>query len=886
VGTYTSKVVALKVAAWALVGLFLPAMAWAAGLGKLTVLSALGQPLRAEIEISSVQPGEAESLAVRLASFEDYRQAGVERSIAAGSIRFAVDRRSSGQHVVVLSSLEPINEPFLDLLVDLSWDGGHLVREYTFLLDPPGYKAPAPAVPVSPMAPSAPGTTEAPAEPAAVPSTPAPAVSPPIIERPMEPVVKPAVTYKMQRGDTLTKVALEHSQEGVSLQRMLVALYRANQEAFDANNMNRIQAGKILKIPDRETIEAVSQSDAQGVIAKQESEFDEYRRQIGMAVAQGPAREAGGRQVSGRIGAPTTEKEAPPRQPAKDQLRLSKAGEVKTGGDRGAAARADDLAAKEKALKEANERIAMLEKNVRDLEKLVELKSEAGAKLQQAAKGAPAKAAPAPAAKAAPTPPKPAAPAATKPADTGKAEEAPKTAEAPKAAPKPAPKPKPRVVRKPAPPPPPPPEPSFMDEMLGDPVALGAGGGVVVLLALYAGYAWRKKKKAQAESGSIDTVAAVEAPTVFGAAATAEQIDADSATLQGDLSQGTIGRQDTEEIDPIAEADVYMAYGRDAQAEEILKEALGKEPGRHEIRAKLLEIYANRKDLKAFGATATELSAATGGQGPIWEKALALGLSIDPQNPLYGGAAGDASGGGAAAMTQAELAGAAAAEPAADEAAQAAPPLDFDLDLGAEAPAAPKAGAEPPAAAEEAPSGLDFDLGADEGAAETKVAATPPAEAPAEEGMSIDFDLGAPTEAAEPPKAPEPAAADGGLSMDFDLGAPAAAAEPAPEPAKDGGLAMDFDLGAPASTEPAQEKAPALDLSSIDLNLDASPAAPAPGEGATDAHWQEVATKLDLAKAYEEMGDKDGARELLNEVLAEGDGAQQQQAKTMLAALG
>ena len=855
-GTYTFKVTALKVAAWALIGLFLPAAVWAAGLGKLTVLSALGQPLRAEIEISSVAPGEADSLSVRLASFETYRQAGVERSVAASSIQFAVDRRASGQHVVVLSSVESVNEPFLDLLVDLSWEGGHLVREYTFLLDPPEYKAPVAQAPVSPTEPATPAAPEARPEPAAP-----PAVSPAVVERTLEPVAKPAVSYKMQRGDTLTKVALEHSQEGVSLQRMLAALYRANQGEFDASNMNRIRAGKVLTIPDRETIEAVTQSEAQSMIVKQNAEFDEYRRQIGMAIAKGPAREGAGRQVSGRIGEPTVEKQPPSKEPAKDQLRLSKAGDVKTGGAGGAAARADDLAAKEKALKEANERIAMLEKNVRDLQKLVELKSETGATLQQAAKGAAAKAPPA-APPSAAAPPTTGGPVAAKPAAAGKAEQPVKAPEPPKAAP-PAPKPKPIGVRKAPPRPPPPPEPSFMDEMLGDPVALGAGGGVVVLLALYAGYAWRKKRKLQAEASSMEPMVAVEAPTVFGAAATAQQIDADSATLQGELRQGAIGKPE-EEIDPIAEADVYMAYGRDAQAEEILKEALGKEPGRHEIRAKLLEIYANRKDLKAFAATATELSAATGGHGPAWEKAVTLGLSIDPHNPLYGGTPAEAAGGmgDTTVMTPAVLAGAGAAhETVADEAAQAAPPLDFDLDLGAggEAPA-PKP--EVAGAAEESLSGLDFDLGTgDEGAAETKGAAPAPppaaaAEAPAEEGMSIDFDLGT----------------------------PGAAAEPAPEPAKDGGLTMDFDLGAPVEAGPAQEKAPALDLSSISLDLDVSPGG-ASGGAVPDAHWQEVATKLDLAKAYEEMGDKDGARELLNEVAAEGDAAQQQQAKTMLAAL-
>ena len=95
---------------------------------------------------------------------------------------------------------------------------------------------------------------------------------------------------------------------------------------------------------------------------------------------------------------------------------------------------------------------------------------------------------------------------------------------------------------------------------------------------------------------------------------------------------------------------------------------------------------------------------------------------------------------------------------------------------------------------------------------------------------------------------------------------------------------LDFDLGATSEVKPAQEKPPELDLPEIGLDLGTTPAA-AGGAPVPDAHWQEVATKLDLAKAYEEMGDKDGARELLNEVMKEGDAAQKQKAKTLFDAL-
>ena len=204
-----------------------------------------------------------------------------------------------------------------------------------------------------------------------------------------------------------------------------------------------------------------------------------------------------------------------------------------------------------------------------------------------------------------------------------------------------------------------------------------AGAAAWCVLAGYAAYAWRRKRKSQFESSMMGASVPAESPSAFGATG-GQQVDTGSGAFPSDFSQGGIGKIDTEEIDPIAEADVYMAYGRDAQAEEILKEALGKDPSGHAIRAKLIEIYANRKDLKALETTATELFAATGGQGPEWEKAVALGLSVDPQNPLYGGAPADAgtpSAGDTVVLTQAELAAATAAPgDVATEEAAAAPP--------------------------------------------------------------------------------------------------------------------------------------------------------------------------------------------------------------------
>jgi pilus assembly protein FimV len=283
-----------------------------------------------------------------------------------------------------------------------------------------------------------------------------------------------------------------------------------------------------------------------------------------------------------------------------------------------------------------------------------------------------------------------------------------------------------------------------------------------------------------------------------------------------------------EEVDPIAEADVYMAYGRDAQAEEILKESLQKDATRVPVHAKLLEIYANRKDAKSFEQTALKLKGITNGAGPEWDKAAALGRSIDPQNGLYAGAGG-----------------AAAAAPAAPAAAgAAAPAIDFDLGGGGQAgAAAPDISLDEPAKEAASPS-IDFDLGGT-----TAAMATP--------GKDVSHDE---TVVAVDTKKADSAPA----SMDFNL-----------------------DLGGTETKAEAPAAPAAMDFSAISLDLggsaDQTVAVP---QSSTDPKWQEVATKLDLAKAYEEMGDKDGARELLNEVMKDGDAAQKGQAQALLGKLG
>jgi len=990
VGGFASKIHWAAIASVAV-----PSLVWAAGLGKLSVLSSLGQPLKAEIEIVSLQKGEGDTLGARLAPADAFRQANVDLNPALMSVKFAVQRRPSGQYVMTLTSTQPINEPFVDMLVELNWGNGRLVREYTFLLDPPEYAGPkkldsaqaaapalvapaeqaaAPAEPplpvgaaaaapaaiiaAVPLGPNVPGESprEEPAVVAAPPSASGaePGAPAALVEvMPVEPkqaeperslvdaplaaaspaaatpgqlVQEPGVrsTYEVVRGDTLSKIAIRNQAEGVTLQQMLVALFRANPDAFVADNMNRLRAGKIISIPDAGAAEGVAPADARRIVSAQYADFNDYRRSLGIAVASASAPQGGARQAAGQISPAKEEKPAASKEPPKDELRLSRGDEAKRGAKGAGAAAADDSAAKDKALKEANERIALLEKNVQDLQKLVEIRSKAATQLQQQAEAAksapaakvepskapepakvapkapeaakapePAKASPAPKAVEAPKAPEPAkapvvakAPEAAKAPETAKAPEAAKAVEAPKAAeaakapevpakaPEPAKSEAAKAAPKPAPKkavPPPQVEVSFVDELVENPMAQLGAGGMVLLLAGYAVIKWRRKRAAQFEN-SIMSVVPSDADSVLGSVG-GRNVDTSSSSIQSDFGQGA-GKAGAEEIDPIAEADVYMAYGRDAQAEEILKDALSKDSTRQAIRVKLLEIYANRKDTRGFESAANELRAATGGRGPDWEKVAALGLSIDPSNALYGGKPANPSPGNSPQFPPAFV-NETAQMPAFNPPTTTAPateteaPLNIDFDIGtsttASAPlpdldlgiaSAPSGG---PAA------GLDFDLGlgGDKGAA-VSVSASPA------------------TQMAPPPAA-EPA-----LSIDFDLpmGDKPAGAAPFAAPATELG-SIDFDLGSKAGGEPTAEASntASIDLSAISLDLGAPGGGNGSG-GAPDARWQEVATKLDLAKAYEEMGDKDGARELLKEVVKEGDNAQQQQAQTMLQALG
>lgn len=524
----------------AAVTLAAPLATYAAGLGRLTVQSSLGQPLNAEIEIVSLQPGEEEGLVARLAAPEAFAQAGIELNPVLLSLRFAVERRD-GRALLRLTSTGAVSEPFLDLLVELRWNTGRLVREYTFLLDPPEYKqrqtiaaTPAPAPPA--VAPSAKPLSPMVEKPQAAPKA-RPDIRPE--GRPAARARTPAKTYEVKKGDTLSGIARQNLPAGVTLNQMLIAIFRANENAFIRGNINLVRSGRILNLPDADSIGTLDRKEANKLVSSHIQQFNEYRGRLA-AMPKTAEGTAGRRAVSGRI----EPKPAKPPAAMPDQLRLSKADPKKPASPAAKAAAGDNAAARERALKEAQSRQTELEKNVADLQKLMVLKNQQLAELEKKAaamkpapvtpKPAAPAAVPAPAAKA-PAVPAP-APQAPKPAvvDPKPAAEAPKPAAvAPKpAAPKPAASPTAKPVPKPRPKAP---EPSLLDEFLENQLALGGLGAILVLLTGYGFWAWRRKKAAH--SKFQDSVLGAAAAGTGGAASLAEPT-MDLSSISLDLGSG------------------------------------------------------------------------------------------------------------------------------------------------------------------------------------------------------------------------------------------------------------------------------------------------------------------------------------------------------------
>jgi pilus assembly protein FimV len=927
----------------------------AAGLGKLSVQSALGQPLKAEIELLSVNKDELPEITVRLAGADAFRQARIDRAEALAALRFNVDQRANGQPVIRVSSSAPIADPFLDMLIEVNWSSGRLLREYTLLLDPPAQAKPAAMQAVVPPEAARPAQPQ----PAATPAPERKAAAEATLPKAPEPIAakQPKRYGPVKAGETLRGIAGKVKQDGVTLEQMMVGLYQANPDVFYAGNMNRLKRGQVLNVPDAEKVHLqVSPAQAARTVRDHSADWHAYRRKVAETAEEAPAAKAP-EPAAGKL-APKVEEAAPSAAAAtKDMLKLSK-------GEPGGAGRPDgktqeklhaleeELAAKGRSLQEAQDRVGQLERTVRDMQKLLELRA------QEAAKAPPASAAAAAPAPAAQVPPL--------------AAKVPEPAAPPVAPPVPVAKPKPAIAPVVLPAPVQQSSSSWLSTFISNPLYIGGTVAAVLLSVLL----WmmmvgsRRRQGLTKFEDSIMTGGEFKNNAVFNAPTPMSSGSAGANTegsmLLTDFSRLGLGAIDTHEVDPIAEAEVYIAYGRDAQAEEILKEALNKDPTRHEIALKLLEIYTARKDPLAFETVASELYAGLGGQDtPIWQRAAEMGRSIDPSNPLYRAtSSGVPAASSFAPRPNARPAAAPAPAPAPlphDEIAQdleqmgdwEAPALGPDTDFDIPTPAAAAASFAPreeePAPEAFAPMrqapqheaallpeddlSLEFEPAASaqaipavepvmevapmlesyaateppswrEAAEDMEFVATPVVEEVPEAVEEVEsvpvldlsgIDLELESEAVAPaPMATEPVLEMPVPETPVPVEAEAEVEEFAPAEDFAPGMVEVFSLSPMAEAEielpPVAE--PEIELPTVAEPVAETPPAAeavveAPPAAAIDPElWDEVNTKLDLARAYLEMGDKEGAREILQEVLGEGDTEQKANADKLLAEAG
>ena len=661
-----------------------PLGSYAVGLGNIHLNSALNQYFDADIELLSVEQEEISDIKVELASPEAFRRSGIDRPFILSKLSFRAEQTADGNAVIRVSSRDPIREPFLNFLIEVNWPKGRMLREYTVLLDPPVTLDRKPA-PVQ-QAPMQPRTSQR--------TAPAPAP---------RPVAAPGSTGggeygPTQRNDTLWGIASRYRTEGATMVQMMIALQRANPDAFIDQNINKLKTGQILRIPEADEVLELSRRDASNAYREQLNEWQADSAPAGQvadssdAVTESPmapmesAPEAELKIASAR---PSGEGEAGPSEGSNDGQVLEQLQQELIASEE----------AKQAALQEAEvtrSRVEDLEEQLEDLQRLLSLKSDQLAQLQSAAgenaqpagdmpemadetpvagetaggemaetespvmagpdqaatETTPEEAAPlvvdegaspimeessAPAEEesASPVVEQPASPVMESPAET--APEPAATAE--------------QAPAKPASQPAPAKEPGVLDMIAGDTTLLGAAiGGIVVLLGLlWMAISRRRSSSADfQESILISTVDDTDSEQLTETAAQEPATHpTEETSFLSDFSPSDIDalQDETGEVDPLAEADVYIAYGRYQQAEELIRQAIDKAPERHELKYKLFEILYATKDKDAFVSLAESASSeGLDRKDPeAWDKVASMGAKLAADHALFSGAASDES---------------------------------------------------------------------------------------------------------------------------------------------------------------------------------------------------------------------------------------------------
>jgi pilus assembly protein FimV len=642
-----------------------PSMSWALGLGEIHLNSSLNEPMNAEIDLIAAGPEELAALRASLAGKDSFARYGIDKPPFLNTLTFKVGKSKEGRDVLLVRSTDSIPEPFVTFLVEVNWARGRLMREYTVLLDPPVYSpgerastaAPVAAASSAPAATAAPSRRTPPSA-AATPSAPARASRP--TRAPSDTGSSTAApndsgeatgalngnSYRVGKGDTLTKIARSlHSGSQADIDQTMIAVYRANPEAF-GGNINILKRGAVLRVPGADDIAALNQTEAMGEVHRQMSAWQGGSG----AVPSGHLR-----LVTPGAGGGTPDSTGAP--------------SATTSG----AASADTQALKG--------RVKDLEGQLADSKRLLDIKStelsELQRKLGQSSTAPTAAGKPTPAPVVA-QPPVPAPPVASVPPPAASsAASAPTPENTPTATPLPPPAdtstpqpvPAPVLAKKPAPPAD---SGSWLDYATSNwQIPAGVVAVVVLLLAFLA---WRRRQSRVSDFPGLDTtgVSDFRDPTAklgsgrkgddsfvveesgehrmpdFGDGAEARYAETTSDLKASDDTMSSESAVNLDQGDPLAEADFHMAYGLYDQAADLVRIALEREPDRRDLRLKLLEIYFVWGNKDAFLQTAKSLEA-TRDRAPAgeWDKIAIMGKQICPDEPLFQSSAGTGRGAGA-----------------------------------------------------------------------------------------------------------------------------------------------------------------------------------------------------------------------------------------------
>lgn len=880
--------------ALAVVSILTPATGLPLSIGDIELHSALNQNLNAEIRLHVAAGENPSEVSVHLAPPEKFDQAGIPWSYFLTNIRFEPVVQANGTIIVKVTSKEALTEPFLDFLLEVTWPQGAQFREFTLLIDPPvGYNQP-----VIPVASESSGYRD---EPLVISERPKK-------QRPTTTRTKTVDTTSditpqtpssgefgpTQQADTLWRIAEQLGQErGVTTKQMMNALYRANPEAFNRNDMDSLKAGVTLRIPEMAEVQKVAAKPAQ---PRGESK---------------PVRKE-----------PTTT--GKPLELVAPTEAIAESGQVKPGqeaeaGKKPGAATDAGKEAEGKAL-ELQARIEKLEQQLSLMKQMVELKDQQLATFNKG--GTPV---PAPTSKPIPTAEQPTQQTVQPTSQPLTEHVAQPTVEpvVPVAV-----QPTPLVSPKPTSLPQPTPVEHEEGIFSSDSYYLVMGGFGAGMLGVLGWLLWRKRRiEEQTNTESMfasasqirmpDSESSLSVPVMeLGGGAGAYDVGTvGESSFISDFTPSDFDAFDTDqsEVDPLSEADVYLAYGRYQQAEELIRHALAENAERDDFKLKLLEIFYAGENKEGFAAYVQELAAEGKDRDrPFWTKVSDMAKEIVPDLPLFGGSPS------AAGQNKVENSTAGDASVADSDARLDSDKSDFSLpddfselnfssagdisELDADLVDLSLDFAHP---SKHDDNGLDFDLSSSfDRPVEQKQKPTPVASA--NEIESIDFDLGSLSSVEEKHETEDVKNEIESFDFNFDMDASQTPAEQEVDATPDAALDLDleqslsldaydfsgFDVDKPevvASPKKILPEDADETIGEFDFNFDFD----APVVGGQDGEdfdlsvgdltdMDEFETKIDLAKAYLDMGDADAAKAIAEEVLSKGTKAQQAVAQSLL----